>query len=173
MLTVVRTNLSANFIYYKHVKNEVLKLRKHRKATAETLAEAGGTSWPAVIAGIVLPSVFSGILISWLMPEGFKGIQDMQSTFDAQDPKVMKTRQGQETFLNMTMAKIAIVLTVQQGQVKPYEVSYDRLVDEGMPANKLIDGWGTPFHITANGTEITLISAGPDREFDTADDLKQ
>ncbi|MEN8108921.1 MAG: DUF2628 domain-containing protein [Pseudomonadota bacterium] len=165
--------MSANFIYYKHVRNEVTRLRKRRKATTEILAKTGGTSWPAVVAGLILPLVFSGALMSWMMPNGIEKFQEMQSSYDAQDPKLMKTRQGQETFLNMTMAKLAIVVTIQQGKIKPHEVSYDRLVDEGMPANNLIDGWGTPFRINAEGSEVFIASAGPDKEFDTSDDLKQ
>lgn len=85
----------------------------------------------------------------------------------------MKTRQGQETFMNMAMSKLAIVVMVQQGKIGAHEVSYDSLVDEGMPANNLIDGWGTPFRISAEGQDIFIASAGPDREFDTSDDLEQ
>jgi hypothetical protein len=165
--------ISANFIYYKHVRNAVLSLRKRRQDTPENLAKAGGTSWPAVAVGIVLPIVFSGVLMSWMMPGGFKGLRDFHSAYDAQDPKVMKTRQGQETFLNMSMAKLAVAVTIKQGKLKPAEVSYERLVDEGVPANKLVDGWGTPFRIGAQGTEVTVTSAGPDKTFDTGDDLEQ
>jgi hypothetical protein len=164
---------SANFIYYRHVKHAVTGLRARRKATAGTLAKAGGTSWPAVVAGVLLPLVFSGVLMSWMMPDGFTGLQAMQSAYDAQDPKVMKTRQGQETFMTMSMAKLAIGMMMQQGKIRPREVSYERLVDGGMPANNLIDGWGTPFRIDAQGRDVSIASAGPDREFDTGDDLKQ
>lgn len=165
--------LSANFIYYRHVKNAVSRLRTRRKATPASLASAGGTSWPAVVAGFLLPAVLGGALMSWIMPESLQGIQDMQSAYEAQDPRVMKSRQGQETFLNMTMAKLAIAVTIRQGELRADEVSYDSLVAKGIPANNLIDGWGTPYRISASGTEITIVSAGPDREFDTADDLRQ
>lgn len=165
--------MSANFIYYKHVRNEVTKLRKLGKASTETMAKAGGISWPAVVAGILLPFVFSGVLLSWMMPGGFNSFQTMQSAYDEQDPKVMNSRQGQETFLNMTMSKLAIVVLIQQGKIKPDDVSYDSLVDQGMPANNLIDGWGTPFRISSEGRDVFIDSAGPDREFDTSDDLQQ
>ena len=165
--------MSANFIYYKHVKNEVTKLRKRHRADPETLARTGGISWPAVVAGLVLPFIFSGFLLSWMMPEGFMNFGEMQASYEAQDPEVMKTRQGQETFLNMSMAKLAIVLMVQQGEIQPHDVGYDSLVEKGMPANTLIDGWGTPFHIEAEGKEVFITSAGPDQEFETGDDLEQ
>ena len=33
------------------------------------------------------------------------------------------------------------------------------------------DGWGTPFRYRTDGTNAVVESAGPDRTFDTADDL--
>ena len=37
----------------------------------------------------------------------------------------------------------------------------------------LRDVWGTPFRYTQQGTTFTITSAGPDKEFGTADDISQ
>ena len=39
---------------------------------------------------------------------------------------------------------------------------------------ELVDPWGTPFKITADAKgNLTIISAGPDRKFQTKDDISQ
>jgi general secretion pathway protein G len=37
--------------------------------------------------------------------------------------------------------------------------------------NKTIDPWGTQFGYESDGRDFTIISAGPDRQFGTADDI--
>ena len=43
---------------------------------------------------------------------------------------------------------------------------------KGRKENVLLDGWGTPFRYTCPaGTDCRVISAGPDKEFGTEDDV--
>jgi hypothetical protein len=36
-----------------------------------------------------------------------------------------------------------------------------------------LDPWGTPYHIKQIGSRILLLSAGPDRQWNTADDIQE
>jgi hypothetical protein len=48
------------------------------------------------------------------------------------------------------------------------------LADDGelSAGARLHDSWGTPFVIACNGEDVTVRSAGPDRHFGTADDIR-
>jgi general secretion pathway protein G len=45
----------------------------------------------------------------------------------------------------------------------------DKAIDKSTATR---DSWDNEFRIECDGTDITVISAGPDKEFDTADDIK-
>lgn len=45
----------------------------------------------------------------------------------------------------------------------------DKAIDKSTSTK---DSWDNDFRIECDGTDITVISAGPDKEFDTADDIK-
>ena len=66
-------------------------------------------------------------------------------------------------------------LAVRYGPIPMFAktIPYAQITAVEPGRTNLIDGWGTPFRVSADGTEITIVSAGPDREFDTGDDLKQ
>jgi len=51
----------------------------------------------------------------------------------------------------------------------PQTLIRDRALDS---ASKITDAWDTPFHIVCEGDETFLESAGPDRKFGTADDIR-
>jgi general secretion pathway protein G len=45
----------------------------------------------------------------------------------------------------------------------------DKAIDKSTSTK---DSWDNDFRIECDGTDITVISAGPDKEFDTTDDIK-
>jgi hypothetical protein len=48
---------------------------------------------------------------------------------------------------------------------------YDYIIKDNIRQGVLVDDWGTPFEITFKGIDVVLHSAGPDRKFNTKDDL--
>jgi hypothetical protein len=45
--------------------------------------------------------------------------------------------------------------------------------DLQIPPGEMQDGWGTPFRYEPRADRYLIVSAGPDRQFDTADDLSK
>lgn len=55
----------------------------------------------------------------------------------------------------------------------PSQVTLGRLQqDLAIDSNELLDGWGTALRYLPGDKGYSVVSAGPDRKFDTADDLK-
>lgn len=50
--------------------------------------------------------------------------------------------------------------------------SLDLLVEQGEGGATPVDGWGTKFHYVAGVRDFALVSAGPDRKLNTADDIR-
>ena len=46
----------------------------------------------------------------------------------------------------------------------------DKLLD---PSSKITDAWGSPFQIVCEADETSVLSLGPDRTANTADDLRE
>jgi hypothetical protein len=164
--------ISANFIYYKHVKNRVFSLKKKGGSSAK-LSELGGASWKGVAGGIVASVVISAVVIGSFASVYMDEIQEVvDASTDEQNQELMKTPQGSETVMSLAMAKMTIKLLVQSGQIDTNKLSFDELIEQELPAESLIDGWGTPFKIKMNGESPSVRSAGPDKLFNTADDIE-
>jgi hypothetical protein len=69
-----------------------------------------------------------------------------------------------------TTSDISDLLRVLQGDNERKVVFIK--VPKHAPATYVLDRWGTPFRVESSGiSEPRLISAGPDREFGTPDDI--
>ncbi|MEE9358140.1 hypothetical protein [Candidatus Vondammii sp. HM_W22] len=56
----------------------------------------------------------------------------------------------------------------------PFQVTLDRLSqDLGVTAIDMLDGWGMAFRYEPSEGRYKLLSAGPDKQFGTGDDLQQ
>ena len=59
------------------------------------------------------------------------------------------------------------------GSYNPEQVTLDRLkVDMGVTDGDLTDSWGKKIRYVPFQSGFALISAGPDKKFDTADDIQ-
>ena len=85
------------------------------------------------------------------------------------DSKAAKTRQR----LDLLARSVKIWMIQYGAGFDPSQVTMARMQqDLGIASEEMKDGWGTPFRYVTTEQRYTLISAGPDRTFGTADDLK-
>ncbi len=77
--------------------------------------------------------------------------------------------------LEIDMNSISAAVTAYFGDNNEYPESLDILVPTYLPsANSIIDSWGEPFQLKKDDLQnLTLLSAGPDRIFSTADDIRR
>jgi len=77
--------------------------------------------------------------------------------------------------LELDMNSISAAITTYFGEHNEYPENLDMLVPKYLPsANSIIDSWGNPFHLEEDEQQnMVLLSAGPDRIFATADDIKR
>lgn len=77
--------------------------------------------------------------------------------------------------LELDMNSVSAAITTYFGDHNEYPENLDMLVPKYLPsANSIIDSWGNPFHLEEDEQQnMVLLSAGPDRIFATADDIKR
>jgi hypothetical protein len=77
--------------------------------------------------------------------------------------------------LAIDMNSVSDAVTAYFGDHNEYPESLDSLVPAYLPgADFLRDSWGTPFQMEKDdATNVTLVSAGPDRVFATGDDIRR
>lgn len=81
-----------------------------------------------------------------------------------------KTRQR----LDLLARSVKIWMIQYGAGFDPSQVTMARMQqDLGISPEEMDDGWGIPFRYVTEEQRYTLISAGPDRTFGTADDLKE
>jgi hypothetical protein len=57
------------------------------------------------------------------------------------------------------------------GYLPPPQDEFQVYIQRRVEGGDGIDGWGTPYTLVADGDSVGVVSAGPDREFDTDDDI--
>jgi hypothetical protein len=77
--------------------------------------------------------------------------------------------------VELDMDHITAAISAYFGDHGEYPDSLDALLPNYLPsADSIIDSWGTPFHLEkSQPQDPVLLSAGPDRTFATADDIKR
>ncbi len=77
--------------------------------------------------------------------------------------------------VEIDMNSISSAITTYFGDNGDYPENLDMLVPKYLPsANSIIDSWGMPFQLEKDELQnCTLVSAGPDRTFASADDIRR
>jgi len=77
--------------------------------------------------------------------------------------------------LEIDMNSISDAITTYFGDTSEYPEDLEMLVPKYLPSTySLLDSWGTPFRLEKDDQQnLTLLSAGADRVFDTGDDVKR
>jgi hypothetical protein len=77
--------------------------------------------------------------------------------------------------VEMDMNSISAAITTYFGDNNEYPENLDMLVPKYLPSpNSIMDSWGVPFQLEKDDLQnFTLVSAGPDRVFATADDIRR
>ena len=93
-----------------------------------------------------------------------------------------KSEAARRNATRASISAIASAIEVYQMDMGAYPSSLDELVTDPGSANwdgpyvkggkdAMIDAWGTPFSYKANGGNFKVISAGPDKQTGSSDDL--
>lgn len=187
----------ANYLYCCYSRASVARLHRlaPNSATEIDIATSGGVSTLSVVIGVLLGAVmwlFVWSVVDSLVPEsaavadlpptpipmqapatpggGSAGsAADFVNSSLARENKWVQTRtrlrefgQQANTWIARNSAAVdPMVLTLDQLQ---QSLSYD--------AGKLIDGWGKRFRYIPDANGYRLVSAGPDGQFSTADDIQ-
>jgi hypothetical protein len=172
--------MTANHLYFGHMNKRLALVRnKCRGRSAEEVEErimqAGGTSPIGLLVGIAL-SVFIGYhYVSSITAVLNEQVAEAQAAIaeDRMPQGVVKTPQGTSTFMNMTVLTIGLKLAAAEADsgLEPgmdIEAVGSKLQ---LPAQSLKDGWGRMMTLRIEHAGFTLASAGPDGEFETADDM--
>jgi hypothetical protein len=57
------------------------------------------------------------------------------------------------------------------GYLPPPEDEFEVYIHRRVEDSDGLDGWGTPYALVQDPDSVAVVSAGPDREFDTDDDI--
>jgi hypothetical protein len=113
--------------------------------------------------------VFIALIVVLFIYTG-KGRRDNPVSQGITDLDKVKT-----TTSELDMNSISTAIAAYFDNHNEYPETLDMLVPSYLPsANSILDSWGNPFHLEKdNQQNLFLISAGPDRVFATADDIKR
>jgi general secretion pathway protein G len=122
--------------------------RRGRRA----LAQEGMTLIEIMIVVVIMALVATGVGIA-VIPQ-------------LQKAKVQNTKGAVQT----VRSAVALYMATNNADCATMEqLLQDKAIDKSTSTR---DAWDLDFRIECDGTEVTVTSAGPDKEFETADDIK-
>ena len=128
---------------------EALVLERLRRAR---LARQGMTLIEIMIVVVIMALVATGVGIA-VIPQ-------------LQKAKVQQTKGAVQT----VRSAVALYRATNNADCATMDqLISDKAIDKSTATR---DSWDQDFRIECDGTDITVISAGPDKEFETADDIK-
>jgi general secretion pathway protein G len=126
--------------------------RARRRALLRRTARQGMTLIEIMIVVVIMALVATGVGIA-VIPQ-------------LQKAKVQNTKGAVQT----VRSAVALYRATNNADCATMEqLISDKAIDKSTATR---DSWDNEFRIECDGTDITVISAGPDKEFDTADDIK-
>lgn len=122
-------------------------IRRRRRREGMTLVEI-------MIVVIIMALIATGVAVA-VMPQ-------------LERAKVRDTQTGVATM----RSAVEMYLADSPGNECPSNA--DELVEGGFlnGSTRTVDAWDNEFHIECDGTDITVVSAGPDEQWDTEDDIR-
>ncbi|MGF1572458.1 MAG: protein kinase [Sumerlaeia bacterium] len=130
-----------------------------------------------VVSLLIVVLILTGItyaIYAYISREEQAGTESIIAIKEEQEVNVQKIIENkeQETKMTQTREALKVVGSLNAEYLKKYGIWISSFEDfaelhKPLPEN-YNDGWGTPFQIRTQGF---IMSAGPDAEFDTADDL--
>ena len=159
LIPMVIFGITANYIYYKHMKKKLLELQQLKPAPepqSAAIARTGGVNNRALVVVLMV-----GSIAAIAVPNLLTAIQRAKRRGTVGDMRVIGTALGCFHVDN----------TVFPVQTRPgafSHIAYQSSVDAGMTtayyAGPDKDAWGTPYIYWSDGTTYTLLSYGKDQE---------
>ncbi len=175
--------LSANYLYFRHVRARVMEMDDDQIADSGVPVN-GGVSQAAVFIGIAIVLV-SNLLFGQAMLTRIVG--DQIGDLDAIMPGGSSQYRGDGSMLtpdglaNPKVTRTLLTMSTQTMAIKLTAVAFNQGDDEQvleminghLKRTSSKDAWGTPLTIDNQQNNLVLVSAGPDRVYNTEDDLLQ
>ncbi len=184
LISNVAWALTANYLYFRHARGTTASLRRvYRSGNIDQqIAAAGGTSatavWIAIVAIVLLQywafkaifaprsNMVGGITQAVVHQQG--NIQTQLTPELARDPSAAKTLGS----LNILELGVKMWLVGRAKGRSPDEVTWVEISrDLNLKQQDLADAWDTPIRYEGYPQSFALRSAGPDRLFETGDDI--
>lgn len=166
-----------NYLYYRHVNVSLRRLHHMVNYVADVdIASRGGTSKTGVLVGLAFSAV--SILFLWSLLDSVRPSQDAYTPPSQSSPASAKrddTKTGLPA-LAVTQSRLhqlGAALESWAGEHGNGVISLRTLsLEKGLSGDLLADGWGVGIRLLRESGGYRLVSAGPDRRFDTLDDVE-
>jgi hypothetical protein len=178
LIVNIASGLSANYVYYRQALKKVGNIHRlfPRDSRPAQVAAVGGTSPMAVYIGIGAALLLS--LLTWKMAldplmEQMGEMPAVTRGTSGLSGADLNTPEAQATAIQLSMLSLAVKLVlIKEGS--PSDVSWKQIKARmRMSDQDIKDPWGTALRFESEDSGFELRSAGPDRLFDSDDDLSQ
>jgi hypothetical protein len=176
----IASGLGANYVYYRDALSKVKNIHRvlSRAERPARIAVTGGASPMAVYVGIGLSLLLNFLVWKLVLDPFVEQLAGSQVVRQDADGNVLSSPsldapEEQAAAMQISMLSLAVKMAlIQEGG--PYAASWEQIMTRmRMRENDIQDPWGTPMRFEPNDSGFELRSAGPDRAFDSGDDLIQ
>jgi len=166
-----------NYLYYRHVNESLRRLHHMVTYVADVdIASRGGTSKTGVLVGLAFSAV--SILFLWSLLDSVRPPPDAyqpssQGTPAGAKRNDVKTGLPALAVTQSRLQQLGAALGSWAGEHGNGVISLRTLsLEKGLSGDLLADGWGVGIRLLRESGGYRLVSAGPDRRFDTSDDVE-
>lgn len=173
----IAPGLLGNFIYYRYITNHLNNIMTTGEQRKEDIIAAGNTNSMLITIGItVLSSVLLGVIYYMIYLKPVMEDAVRMATADMQEIRSVKNPGDQQTRVKMLLLKSAIVMQRKVSIASDTHFIMPDNMDEmqsvlHLPDNSIKDAWNTRMKFSVEDNSMIFISAGPDHEFETSDDI--
>ncbi len=116
-------------------------------------------------------TILALVIITWIVDANRDMMQTLRAVF---------TDVGNELTARSTLQQLARIVrnhyretrTLPSGNLAEFVVEYKRVRERQADSKLLVDVWGTAYRLVPARTGFFVVSAGPDRNWDTRDDIR-
>lgn len=161
--------MTAYYIYFRHASGRLEKLGP--SADEAEAAAAGGVSGMAALAGVGVNVAIAAAIVVPIMKNVGEAQEAYLDAADRMEQQAADTPEGRKTTVMVQTTAMITNLWLAAGK-NVQDASLETVArDLQQPEQNFKDGWGHLLRISPTAGSFEVISAGPDGEFGTGDDI--